>query len=280
VPAPTATPTPRPAPTPEPPGPWQGEYFDNYQLTGASAVTRQDAAIDFNWGRDAPAPEVSADNFSVRWAGTFPFEAGRYRFTTLTDDGVRLYVDDQRLISAWYPMRGTRNGYITLSAGDHDVRVEYFERRQAARAHVTWERVGAAPSTATPAPDERGASGPWQASYYDNHELDGEPVLTRQDEVLDFNWGWESPADDVPVDGFSAVWQREVELDGGRYTFSTTSDDGVRLYVDGELVIDSWRPMRGYRSATLSLGEGKHTVRLAYFERSGIALVRLNWRKR
>jgi hypothetical protein len=42
-------------------------------------------------------------------------------------------------------MRGTRVGYVTLSPGQHVVRVEYFERLQAARARVTWERIGAAP---------------------------------------------------------------------------------------------------------------------------------------
>jgi len=46
------------------------------------------------------------------------------------------------------------------------------------------------------------------------------------------------------------------------------------------LVIDSWRPMRGYRSATLNLSAGTHTVRLEYFERTGVALVRLTWHRR
>ncbi len=46
------------------------------------------------------------------------------------------------------------------------------------------------------------------------------------------------------------------------------------------LVIDSWRPMRGYRSGTLNLSEGTHTVRLEYFEHSGVALVCLTWHRR
>jgi len=54
----------------------------------------------------------------------------------------------------------------------------------------------------------------------------------------------------------------------------------VRLYVDDKLVINSWWPMRGTRSATLSLSEGTHTVRLEYFERTGAALARLTWRRR
>ena len=107
-----------------------------------------------------------------------------------------------------------------------------------------------------------------------------DPAATRQDAALDFNWGRGSPDPAVPADNFSAVWTRSVEFGGGRYTFTTYSDDGVRLYVDDQLVIDSWRPMRGYRSGTLSLSEGTHTVRLKYFERTGVALARLTWRHR
>jgi len=73
--------------------------------------------------------------------------------------------------------------------------------------------------------------------------------------------------------------ERNVLLPERREDVSTTTDDGVRLYVDGQRVIDSWRPMRGARSVTLSLSGGAHTVRLEYFERTGVALVRLNWRR-
>jgi hypothetical protein len=275
-------PTPVPTPSGDLPGPWQGEYFANRGLEGSPVLTRQDAAISFNWGWDGPTTQVGEDNFSVRWTGTFPFEAGRYRFTTYSDDGIRLYVDDQLIVNSWRPMRGTRYGYATLTAGNHTVRVEYFEGTQAATARVDWQRIGTAPSpTATSTPGQTGAPGPWQAHYYANDNLTGEPVLTRQEDArLNYYWGWDSPAAALPADHFSAVWTREVQLDGGRYLFTTYSDDGVRLYVDGRLVIDSWRAMRGTRSGTVTLSPGTHTVRLEYFERTGIALVRLNWRLR
>jgi hypothetical protein len=93
---------------------------------------------------------VNRDYFSARWTGSFYFEGGRYRFRTYTDDGVRLYVDDQLVISAWYPMRGTRTRDWTLGTGYHTVRAEYFERTQVARAHVSWERYGAAPAPEPP----------------------------------------------------------------------------------------------------------------------------------
>jgi hypothetical protein len=284
---PMPTPTPAPTNEPEPPvrqiGAWEGQYFDNTDLSGSPAVTRQDETIDFDWGWGTPTPKVGRDNFSVRWTGQFSFPAGRYCFRTTSDDGIRLYVDDQQLIDAWRPMRGTRTGCVDLSAGVHEVRVEYFERLQAARVHVNIEpSSGEEDPAVTPAPtaDDRGPGGPWSAVYYDNEAISAAPVVRRQEETLDFNWGWDAPAQSVPADSFSAVFTREVELSGGTYRFSTYSDDGVRLYVDGDRVIDSWRPMRGYRSATLELSEGRHTIRLEYFEQRGIALVRLDWRPR
>ena len=53
----------------------------------------------------------------------------------------------------------------------------------------------------------------------------------------------------------------------------------MRVWVDGQLLVDAWRPMRGYRSATVRLSEGKHDVRMEYFERTGVALARLTWRR-
>jgi hypothetical protein len=282
--APPATPTPPSVPPRvHRPGPWRGEYFDNPDLAGTPAFIREDPFIDFDWGRGTPAPELGRDNFSVRWTGTFSFPAGRYCFTTMSDDGVRLYVDDALVIDAWQEMRGTRTGCVNLSSGAHTVRVEYFERLVDATVRVTAQQVSAEPEPApTPAPraDDRGPGGPWDAVYFDNAELEGDPVLARREETLDFNWNWDSPAPVVPSDNFSAIWTRQVDLSGGTYLFSTYSDDGVRLIIDGETVIDSWQPMRGYRNAVVSLSEGLHTVQLEYFEARGIALVRLDWRPR
>jgi hypothetical protein len=121
-------------------------------LTGSPVIVRTDPAIDFNWGWQSPGAGLSANYFSVRWTGQIPFEAGRYRFTTTTDDGVRLYVDDRLIISSWRPMRGTRIAYATLQQGTHTVRVEYFEGTQAAMARVGWQLIGATPPQPAPTP--------------------------------------------------------------------------------------------------------------------------------
>ncbi|MBN2001770.1 MAG: hypothetical protein JXA21_00325 [Anaerolineae bacterium] len=273
-------------PSSPPPGPWQGEYFTGQDFTQKAALVRTDAAIDFNWGIKAPATELPADNFAVRWTGKFTFEAGRYRFSTTTDDGVRLYVDDKLVIDSWRAMRGTRTATVDLTAESHAVRVEYFEKTQAASARVTWVKVGsaAAPTVApTPKPAATPVATPvsgmeatWTAQYYTGTDLAGTPVLaTSFKGPLSFDWGTQSPGKDVPSDRFSAAFETTAEFTAGRYRFTTTSDDGIRLYVDGKRVLNSWYAMRGSRSVTLNLEAGKHTVRLEYFERTGAAKVTL-----
>ncbi len=262
------------------PGPWQGEYFGGRDLTQKPLLVRSDAAIDFDWGLKSPAAEIPADQFAVRWTGIFTFETARYRFTATTDDGVRLYVDDRLILDSWRSMRGTRSVTADLTAGQHSVRVEYFEGTQAAKARVTWERIGNVPATPVTTAAEV-IPGPWETRYYANADLAGTPVVqTTLDVPLDFNWGLGAPGENVPVDNFSATWQRTIaDLPKGRYTSTVTSDDGVRLYVNDKPVINSWYAMRGTRTATVDLPGGNTVIRLEYFERTGAANVRLMWKK-
>ena len=104
-------------------------------------------------------------------------------------------------------------------------------------------------------------------------------MLTRVEAALDHNWGFSSPGSSVPDDYFSARWTQPLDLSGGLYRFTTYTDDGLRLWVDGRLLINSWRPMRGHRSVTVRLEPGVHDVNMEYYERSGVALARLTWRR-
>jgi hypothetical protein len=123
------------------------------------------------------------------------------------------------------------------------------------------------------------ASGPtWRAEYYNNTSLSGAAALVRHDDDLDFDWGTGSPDSRIHSDHFSARWTRDVHCDGGTYRFTTESDDGVRLYVDGRLVIDEWQDMdRGHHAGDLDLNHGNHTLRLEYYESHGAASVHLSW---
>jgi hypothetical protein len=114
--------------------------------------------------------------------------------------------------------------------------------------------------------------------YYDNPWLAGSPALVRTDDEINFDWGDGSPDDVIPSDGFSVRWTRSIDVEEGTYRFTTTSDDGVRLYVDGALLIDCWYDMTSsVHSAEVELSAGTHTLRLEYYENQGDAIAELSW---
>ena len=81
---------------------WRGEYFNNRDLVGDPVLVRDDPSVDFNWGLGSPAPGVvNVDNFSARWTRTLNLPAGAYRFRVTVDDGVRLYVNNRRVMDQW-----------------------------------------------------------------------------------------------------------------------------------------------------------------------------------
>jgi hypothetical protein len=274
---------------------WHGEYFDNADLLGGPTLVRGDAEIDFDWGTGAPAEWMPDDAFSVRWTRSVNLAPGYYRFVTLADDGVRFWLDGYPIIDKWEDMDYELH-YVdgTYLSGVHTLRVEFYEHTGQARVRAWWEPgtsdnvppdltrsvgIQAATTLLPPAPAGTAqaiTTGPWQANYYANASLAGDPVLTRSEPKLDHNWGWNSPGDSIPSTDFSARWTQRLDLTAGTYKFTTYTDDGVRLWVDGTLVINSWRPMRGYKYATRRFTEaGAHDLKMEYYERAGIALARL-----
>src|SRR5262249_9751248 len=76
--------------------------------------------------------------------------------------------------------------------------------------------------------------------YFSSPDLTG-PAWTRTDGTIDFAWNGARPAPPVPGHDFSVRWTGEVQAQFSEtYTFWTRSDDGVRLWVDGRLLIDDW----------------------------------------
>ncbi len=123
-----------------------GTYFGDTALTTV-VTTRTDATIDFDWGAGSPAPGVAVDAFSVRWTGSVQAQYSEtYTFTTLSDDGVRLWINGQQLVNHWTDHGPTEDsGSITLVAGQkYDVKMEFYENAWGAVAKLSW----ASPSTA------------------------------------------------------------------------------------------------------------------------------------
>ena len=273
-PLPTATATPPPTPTPSPTrrptvplAVWRGEYFANMVLIGDPALVRNDPEINFVWGPGAPAPELPADNFSVRWTRAATFEEGLYRFHAVVDDGVRIYVDNGLVLESWQD-GGQREVTADrkMTVGSHALRVEYYEHGGDAVIRVWWEKLTAYPD--------------WKGEYWSNRTLSGRPMLVRNDENISFNWGAGSPAANIPADGFSARWTRTYPLEGATYRFHVIVDDGARLWVDDQLIIDSWHDGSAREiTADHAVVQGTHSLRVEYYENTGEARIQVWWEK-
>lgn len=249
---------------------WRARYWNNRDLSGDPVLERDENEINYDWRSDSPDNAVNDDGFSARWTRYFYLEQGRYRFEASSDDGVRVYVDGQRIINGW-GNHGVQSFSATLdlNTGHHLVQVDYYENTGAAVIRFNWNRVsgGGEPTIQN-----------WRGEYFNNPDLSGSPALVRDDSNIDFNWGNGSPAAGVNADNFSARWQRSQDFSAGNYRFEVTVDDGARLWVNNQLVIDQWRTQNSttYRG-DIYLPGGAIPIRLEYFERSGGARVRLSW---
>lgn len=140
--------------------------------------------------------------------------------------------------------------------------------------------------TATPSPSPTPPPSPtpepvitdWRGEYYGGLEPFGKPALVRNDPVVDFNWGLGSPAEGIPADGFSARWTRRLHFDEGAYRFAVSADDGVRLRIDGRLVLDQWHDstQEAY-SLDVELADGEHLLQIEYYENLGGARILFQW---
>jgi glucose/arabinose dehydrogenase/RNase P/RNase MRP subunit p29 len=268
-----------------------GEYFSNQNLTGAPTFVREDQTIDFNW-QGAPTSQLPPDHFSVRWTKQQNFAAGWYTFTTKTDDGVRLKVDGQTIIDKWQDQSAlTYNGTINLTQGNHTIVMEYYENSGGAVANLTYAPSGqpdvtptpqptASPAPVTPSPTPITTADPnaFFGEYFSNQNLTGSPVFLRNDPTITFDWGEGTPNVLLPVDHFSVRWTKQQLFAAGTYAFTTTSDDGVRLKIDGELILDKWID-QSPKSYTVSkiLTAGTHTIVMEYYENGGGAVANLSW---
>ncbi len=132
-----------------------------------------------------------------------------------------------------------------------------------------------------PLDSQANPSAVWQVSFYNNTDLAGEPVLSRNDRDLDFNWAMEAPAPSVSTDQFSARWTANFHFDAGEWLFSAGADDGIRLWVDDELLVDQWDSIGAYvvHINTISLTKGFHDIKVEYYDADGLAGITLNWKR-
>jgi GH25 family lysozyme M1 (1,4-beta-N-acetylmuramidase) len=118
------------------------------------------------------------------------------------------------------------------------------------------------------------ALGVWHAEFYSGIALAGAAIATKDyaDGDLSMQLGTASPVPGVvPVDKWSARFTRTAHYTAGHYKATVGADDGVRLYVDGALKIDSWRDQVATLTAEFDLTAGEHTFVVEYYENGGAA---------
>jgi hypothetical protein len=117
------------------------------------------------------------------------------------------------------------------------------------------------------------------ATYYNDVSL-SRTATQRVDQNIDFSWGGGSPDSTVNTDQFSVRWTGLIEPDYSEdYTFYTSTDDGVRLWIDGKLIIDHWiNQSEQEYSGVIHLTAGtKYLITMEYFDNTGGATARLSW---
>ena len=131
-----------------------GQYYNGMALAG-SPLLRRTEAVNFDWGSGSPGTGVPANQFSARWIGTITIPAtGSYRLRTVSDDGVRLWINGSQVISNWTNHGATNNTTSTISftAGQRvPVTLEYFENGGSAVMRLQWRLPGTNTYVAIPA---------------------------------------------------------------------------------------------------------------------------------
>ncbi len=258
----------------------QAEYFVDRNLTQFFQA-RVDTNVNFNWGNGAPIAGMAADNFSVRWTGRVQARrSGVHQFHTVTDEGVRLWVDGRLLVDNWSAHFQTEDsGSITLVAGRYyDLTMEYFEGSFSAIAQLFWTQPGVAMEVVPSAqlyPADRGLRG----AYFSGAAFNS-AAFTRIDDAVNFSWNTNSPDPAVMPVSYSVRWTGQVRANaGGTYQFFTWSDDGVRLWVNGQLIISNWAAHASAEDvgAIALAARQSYPVVLEYFNLSGAGTAVLSW---
>lgn len=122
---------------------WLAEYFDNKVLFGEPMATTSVNAIDFDWGTGGPSQVNKFDNFSLRFTANCNFLDGNYEFRTVFDDAIKVYLDNENFLQSWADHNGEIifNRERNITAGSHEVKVEYYESTRNAKIKVSWEKI-------------------------------------------------------------------------------------------------------------------------------------------
>jgi len=190
-----------------------------------------------------PKDAVGSDNFSVRWTGhVTPEFSEEYTFRTISDDGVRLWVDGVSVIDNWTDHPLTEDaGTAALTAGaKHELKMEYYESGFGATARLLWESPSR-PREVIPSsrlsPGEGLAGEGLRGEYFNGTSFE-ELKHVRLDSEVNFDWQNGSPTDQAPPLAWAAKGQA-AEQTQIPISFTMPEDGYVSLNIlnaEGQIV--------------------------------------------
>lgn len=212
-------------------GQYLAEYFGNPILEGTPTIERCEDDVDNDWGiAEGPGTGMGTDDFSARWTGTHDFEAGEHTFTVTADDGVRIWVDEEPVIDEWQDQSATTyTATREMTAGEHEVRVEYYENWGDAVTRVAWEKTGEVDNApeieiGRPEPDSKTRS---RTPRITATVRDDQTDLAKSDITLSMDGGAITDFDYDPAT--DRVMYKGESLSPGKHTVEITARDAGGL---------------------------------------------------
>ncbi len=257
--------------------------------------SRVDPQIDFLWGFGPADPELSHENFSIRWQGFIKApKPGKYKLIGIADDSIKVSLDGAVCLEETDLVRRCE-ATVDLTGEPQAIVIEYVQTVEVAMISLRWIPPDHALEQAVPpgalfydkqvaqntavrdVPDPDPAGG-LRAQLFDDVELH-HLVKTRIDRQVDFMWGFDPADPELPQEDFSIRWEGALQPPvAGAYTMLTFSDDGSRLWLDDALVVDNW----GYHSVTrveapIVLEKRPYRIRIEFMQGKRSAVCSARW---
>lgn len=270
------------------------KYWNNNNWSGDPVLSRIDSNIDFEWSFSTPFPGVvNLNNWSASWNGYFIApETGNYKFGTSADDDTKIYGNGTLLLNAPCCSLKWMSGTVALTKGQaYPIRVDYndlggnafmsfyVQLPAGTQMIVPSEYLRTTPVSTT---QNRGLTGKY---YLDdgshNFATNKKRFLLRNEPVIDYNWTTGSPLLGGPVDNFLVKYEGFITAPiTGLYKIGVNSDDGVKIYLNGNLIAQNWTdhaPTDTW-SQDINLTAGSlNKVVIEYYEKTDVANISLKW---
>jgi len=171
----------------------------------------------------------------------------------------------------WQIVEMSRRVYAGVAVSSHD---------ETSACTARFDHVQVSAVKAWDAAPVLGAGDGLRGDYFGNKDLAGTPLMVRKDRTVDFNWDIGAPMELAKPGPFSVRWTGEIQAQFTEsYTLYLETDEGVRVWLDGKLVMNDWvNRYDGKSQATVNLVAGqKYPLQIEYYKDQGLSHARMLW---